>query len=366
VKWIEVNPSIPNYEWISRDTILQTEYQKGFSVAELFPISSVGVVTSRDGFVVDFDRDILKKRMIDFLASDNSQEAHTQFGLKENTKWKVVNALKHDFDDKYIIQFSYRTFDNRFVYYNDDFIERMREKVMSNFILGDNIGLVTVNRSPSETPASYYFLTKYVNVNGFIRSDSVSIDTVFPLYRFSDDGTKIPNLKKEIVNEIEKITGKVTPEDILDYIYAVLHSPAYREKYKEFLKIDFPRIPYPKDKKTFKELVKLGNELRVLHLLESPKINQFITSYPIEGSDKVEKIVYLKEKVFINKEQYFGNVPETAWNFYIGGYQPAQKWLKDRKGRTLTNEDIEHYQKIIVALTETDRIMKEIDGIGNV
>ena len=173
-----------------------------------------------------------------------------------------------------------------------------------------------------------------------------------------------------------------------------MHSPSYREKYKEFLKIDFPRVPYPKDKETFIQLVKFGTELRLLHLLESPKVNQFITTYPVEGDNVVEKVRFEKEvtlrqaqgdteshpelvssssketpkqvrgdigRVYINKEQYFGNVPEIAWNFYIGGYQPAQKWLKDRKGRTLTNSDIEHYQKIIVALVETDRIMKEID-----
>ncbi|MBU1423135.1 MAG: DNA methyltransferase, partial [Bacteroidetes bacterium] len=119
--------------------------------------------------------------------------------------------------------------------------------------------------------------------------------------------------------------------------------------------------PYPKDTKSFKKLIALGTELRLLHLLESPKVNQFITTYPIAGSDTVEKLAYKQGNVFINKEQYFGNVPETAWNFYIGGYQPAQKWLKDRKGRTLTNTDIEHYQKIIVALAETERIMREID-----
>ena len=210
---------------------------------------------------------------------------------------------------------------------------------------------------------------------------------VFPLYLYSEDGTKVPNLKTEIVEEIEKIVGKTEPEEILDYIYAVLHSPSYRNKYKEFLKIDFPRVPYPKDKKTFKELIKLGTELRQLHLLESPKVNQFITTFPKLGSDTVDKIKFenvgnenirsLKNtrnddyhslqnnvgNVWINAEQYFGNVPEIAWNFYIGGYQPAQKWLKDRKGRKLTNEEIEHYQKIIVALTETDRIMKEIDKI---
>lgn len=149
----------------------------------------------------------------------------------------------------------------------------------------------------------------------------------------------------------------------MNYIYSVLHSPGYRKKYKEFLKIDFPRIPYPKDKTTFTKLVKLGTDLRLLHLLESPKVNQFITTYPVTGSNEVEKLIYKDGKVFINKEQYFGKVLESAWNFYIGGYQPAQKWLKDRKKRTLTNSDIEHYQKIIVALSETVQIMSKIDKI---
>lgn len=156
----------------------------------------------------------------------------------------------------------------------------------------------------------------------------------------------------------------MAPEDIFDYVYAIFYSPQYREKYKEFLKIDFPRVPYPKDKEVFKRLVSLGRELRLLHLLESPKISKFITSYPEDGSDLVEKMTYKDGKVLFNDKQYFGNVPEIAWNFWIGGYQPAQKWLKDRKGRTLTNEDIGHYQKIIVILVETDRIMKEIDKIN--
>ncbi len=153
------------------------------------------------------------------------------------------------------------------------------------------------------------------------------------------------------------------PIDILDYIYAVLHSPTYREKYKEFLKIDFPRVPYPKEKEVFWQLVKFGGELRQIHLLESPVVDNYITQYPIDGNNEVVKPVFKDGSVFINDTQYFANVPEVAWNFYIGGYQPAQKWLKDRKGRKLEFEDIMHYQKIIVALTETDRIMKKIDEI---
>lgn len=168
-------------------------------------------------------------------------------------------------------------------------------------------------------------------------------------------------LKQEIVDEIEKIVGKVSSEDVFDYIYAVLYSPSYREKYKEFLKIDFPRVPYPKEVKSFKALVALGAELRGLHLMESEKLDNLITTYPEIGDDKMEKVEYKDGKVYINKTQYFGGVPKDAWEFYVGGYQPAQKWLKDRKGRTLTNADIEHYQKIIVAMVETGRIMQEID-----
>ena len=164
-------------------------------------------------------------------------------------------------------------------------------------------------------------------------------------------------------NEKEETKNTFAPIDILDYIYAVLHSPTYREKYKEFLKIDFPRVPYPENKETFWQLVKLGSELRQIHLLESPKVEDYITKYPVDGNNIVENLQYKAGNVWINKEQYFENVPEVAWNFYIGGYQPAQKWLKDRKGRELSYDDILHYQKIIVALTETDRIMKKIDGV---
>ena len=153
------------------------------------------------------------------------------------------------------------------------------------------------------------------------------------------------------------------PIDILDYIYAVLHSPTYREKYKEFLKIDFPRVPYPKDKNTFWQLVKLGSEIRQIHLLESPIVEKYITKYPIDGDNIVAKPKYQDGKVYINDTQYIENVPQVAWEFYIGGYQPAQKWLKDRKERKLEFDDILHYQKIIVALSETDRLMDEINKI---
>ena len=360
VKWTMMKPSAPNYEWVVRDIIKLSEYRKGFSVNELFSVSSVGIVTSRDYFVIDYNENILKKRINDFLISSTPQDALTKFGLKENLGWKVINALKHNYDEQNIVPISYRPFDNRCIYYSDDFVERSRRNIMSHFINRNNLGLVTA-RSNKNPETDHFFVSR--NITEAKLGESSTQSALFPLYLYSEDGSQIPNLKKEIVAEIENIVGKVSPEDIFDYIYAVLYLPTYREKYKEFLKIDFPRVPYPKDAESFKKLASLGTELRSLHLLESPNVNKFITTYPIEGSDTVEKLIYKDGNVYINKDQYFGNVPEIAWNFYIGGYQPAQKWLKDRKGRTLTNEDIEHYQKMIVALAETDRIMKEIDMI---
>ncbi|MDD1609393.1 MAG: hypothetical protein LUO95_01950, partial [Methylococcaceae bacterium] len=180
------------------------------------------------------------------------------------------------------------------------------------------------------------------------------------------------NLGLKFTDEKETTTNTFAPIDLLDYIYAVLHSPSYRATYKEFLKIDFPRVPYP-DKASFWQLVKLGGELRQLHLLETKVGNAYSTaSYPIDGDNCITRKLNKHDfeiidtenqlgRVWINNSQYFDNIPLTAWEFYIGGYQPAQKWLKDRHGRVLNHEDILHYSKIIKALIETARIMQEID-----
>ncbi len=159
--------------------------------------------------------------------------------------------------------------------------------------------------------------------------------------------------------------------DLLDYVYAVLHSTRYRVKDKKFLKIDLSGVPYPKDADTFWKLVKLGGKIRQIHLLESPAVENYVTEYPVDGNNVVTKPRFLNSppeeknfgRIYINNTQYFDNVPKTAWNFYIGRLQPAQKWLKNRKGRKLEYEDILLYQNIIVALSETDRLVKDIDKI---
>ena len=363
IKWQKLDYSEPYYFFVPKDFSEDMEYEKGFKINELFIEGVSGIESGKDDFIVKFNRndaEILKN----FIETHSVKEITDTYGLVIDKAEQVKSDIGNITENSTGIQ--YRPFDTRYTLYSPNSQGvwwRPRYDVMKNVISNNNFGLIA-KRGFDEEKSMPCFLSKaLIDRRMWSRPGMQGAEQLFPLYLIGSDGSKTPNLKKEIIADIEKIVGKTIPEDIFDYIYAVLHSPSYREKYKEFLKIDFPRVPYPKDKKQFDSLVMLGGELRKIHLLESPKVNEFITTYPVSGSDTIEKIARKNGNVYINTEQYFGNVPEIAWNFYIGGYQPAQKWLKDRKSRTLTNEDIEHYQKIIVALTETDRIMKEINGI---
>lgn len=162
-----------------------------------------------------------------------------------------------------------------------------------------------------------------------------------------------------------ELPRSITPEDIFNYAYAIFHSPTYRKRYAEFLKIDFPRLPLTSNIKLFRGLAAKGAELVALHLLESPKVTEFVTGFPEKGDNVVEKAQYTDKdkRVWINKIQYFSGVPKAVWELHIGGYQVCDKWLKDRKGRKLSYDDIQHYQKVVVALSETIRLMAEIDKI---
>jgi predicted helicase len=165
-----------------------------------------------------------------------------------------------------------------------------------------------------------------------------------------------------LIDPISDYNGVLYPQDLFDYIYAVLHSPSYRERYKEFLKIDFPRIPYPTDWEKFRDLAEKGEELRLLHLMKNLSSKPDV-KFPVVGSMQVDCYRWQDNRVYINTEQYSDGLPESAWQFYIGGYQPAQKWLKDRKGMTLSFEDVKHYGRIIYVLQQTERIMQEIDEL---
>ena len=371
VDYRELNKTSPNYFFVPKNFEEEDRYLKGIEITNLFPFKTSGIKTHDDKNLVAIN---LKE-------------------LKNN-----VNSLNLEFDISKVFKYSYRPFDIGVIYYDTKLLGRAREKTIFH-LKYENIGIILVAQ-PQAANLNFFdclYLTNCLtDTNIYRRGGPLS----FPLYLYpqtksqqtiDQSNGRVPNLNEAIVKEIEsklglsfvpeKEDGNVcfagnnddlqdefkqtfAPIDLLDYIYAVLHSPNYREKYKEFLKIDFPRVPYPKDPATFWQLVKLGGEIRQIHLLESPKVQQYITQYPIDGDNAVQKPTYKDGKVYINDEQYFDHVPKVAWEFYIGGYQPAQKWLKDRKGRELQFQDILHYQKIIVALKETDRLMKEIDGLN--
>lgn len=364
--WTTIKPVGPNYEWTARDEESRVEYLKGFSVDELFIENGVGIVTARDHFVISESKQTLLKNAFSFRDSiaNTEEQVCREVGIRNKKGWDALKSrklLREEMDiEKFIRPIAYRPFETKLVFYHPSLVWRIVDRIMIHLDGRNNVALSSA-RTNKTSRADHFFVTKFITETKY--SESSTQSCIFPLYLYLEDGSKVPNLKQDIVIEIERIVGKITPEDIFDYIYSTLYSSNYREKYKEFLKIDFPRVPYPKNVQSFKKLVTYGTELRMLHLLESPKVSQFITTYPIFGSNSVEKVEYKDGKVFINKEQYFGDVPELAWNFYVGGYQPAQKWLKDRKSRQLTNENIEHYQKIIVALIETDELMRKIDKI---
>lgn len=368
----------PNYFMVPQDYSLEKKYTKGFSINELFPLSNVGIVTSRDAFVIDKNKSSLEKRLQAFFELE-PETLKSTFELKENKSWKIsdAKAKAEEFSINSIYPISYRPFDTQHIYYHDALLERSRREVMQHLLDGNNIGLVTARSTKSST-CDHFFLSKFIMETKY--GERTTQSAIFPLYIKNDplnlgkNSHSIPNLKMEIVDEISKnigltftdekedINGTFAPVDLLDYIYAILYSPSFRGIYEEFLKIDFPRVPYPKDMRTFLELGKLGSQLRKLHLMEDSSL-KLITHYPESGDNNIEQVIYKNGNIYINDEQYFANVPEIAWNFYVGGYQPAQKWLKDRKGQTLQFEDIKHYQKIIATLQKTSEIMKDIDQI---
>lgn len=386
-EWQKLEAKAPDYKYSQVDYQLKLQYEDSFSIKDFFKISNVGFTAARDSSLIHFEKDKVKDLLddLDFLNIDDIRKKHN-FGA-DSRDWTIKGAIDDikSKDDKNITNVNYRPFDIRYSHYSKKskgYFSYPRWEIMQHFYNHENIGLIATRLNRQQS-LGYFWLSNSI-VERHILDTAGDSTSFFPLYLYQEKNSqqnlletneRVPNLNTEIVKEIatvlrltftnekEETPNSFAPIDLLDYIYGVLHSPSYREKYKEFLKIDFPRIPYPQDHEKFWQLAKLGGELRLIHLLESPIVEQYITQYPEDGDNIVTKPVYKNGNVYINDTQYFANVPQVSWEFYIGGYQPAQKWLKDRKGRELGYDDILHYQKIIVALSETDRIMKEIDTI---
>lgn len=373
INWLELNPEEPYCFFVPKDFSTQTEYEKGFRIDELFINNVSGVKTSNDRLNVKDNEKEVQDLINDALTLDEET-----FRTKRNTgpdtrDWSVKRAItdvRENIGSLKIAPYYYRPFDTKFIVYTgrtNGIVARPRFHSLRAMLSPQNFALCTI-RINRDYNFAIIVTNKIADKTLLSSKDDINI---FPLYNlgeaesiFEKSSDLIPNFNHSIVNLIEKyVKEPILPLELFDYIYAVLHSPAYRAKYKEFLKIDFPRIPYPENAEEYHRLAAIGEQLRKLHLMEEvPPTKHAQFNNP--GSNMIDRPEYKGGSVWINKEQCFEDVPETAWSFYIGGYQPAQKWLKDRKGRELTFDDIAHYRKIIAVLLETDVLMKLIDGEG--
>ena len=384
ISWNKLSPTEPYYFFVPKDFSVQDEYERGFKVDELMIVCNSGIQTKRDDFVYQFSQQNIE-HIIKTLRNYDVEECRDRLSIGDDgIAWKVDWAKKDIRNNEgHYAKVLYRPFDLRWTYYtgkSSGFMARPRMPEAAN-MLKDNIALLAVRNTRRDMSNNYFVANTLVDKDGISSFDNCRF---FPLYVYKENMGKeerIVNFNKDLYEKIaqdlnylpcyddnvlidptSEYSGVLYPQDLFDYIYAVLHSPSYRERYKEFLKIDFPRIPYPTDWEKFRDLAEKGEELRQLHLMEDLPSRTGIT-FPVVGSSQVNCYRWQDYRVYINDEQYFDGVPESAWNFYIGGYQPAQKWLKDRKDMILSFEDVKHYQRIIYVLQRTERIMQEIDDI---
>lgn len=361
------------------------EYSRWPKLTEIFTLHSIGIITARDSYVIDFEPNQILQRAKAFRDSPLDDETTcTTLGIPIKKGWNIRRArerIKHVKDLEFYIQsLLYRPFDVRPVFYHESLIWGMAWPVMQHMVDGNNLALITSRMTKGES-FQHVLVSNTISEVILLSSKTSNNAFVFPLHLYAQSSEFKPgkrvNFSIQFLGLLESILNLQTddttfmpsgliPEDIFQYIYAVLHSPEYRLRYGEFLKIDFPRLPLTSSLDLFHALARLGGELVALHLMESPKLNEFITKWHGETpSREIEKVSYADETVWVDKgkTEGFNGVPEEVWNFHIGGYQVCEKWLKDRKGRKLSAEDIQHYQKIVVALNETIRLMKEIDAV---
>ncbi len=399
VRWNRLKPKSEFYLFVPQDITLRKSYEKFIKLTEIFPINNVGIVTARDSLTIAWSEEEIWKRVQNFIRLETELARQTYELGKDVRDWKIDLAkqdLKNSGMSKNNIKpILYRPFDIRYTYYTGNtggFHCRPRGETMRH-LLKENTALCVGRQSGvigSDTYDIVFVSENIVDLNLFRRGGEL----VFPLYIYPeqkkkksslasqmmifepviDYEAKQPNINPETFSELSgAFQNEVTPEEIFYYIYGILYSYTYRTKYAEFLNIDFPRIPFTKDYELFIQLGKLGKKLADLHLLKSKELDRTIAKFPIEENkgNKVEKLTYDTDqiktgRVWINNNQYFEGIEEEVWQYRIGGYQVCEKWLKDRKGRSLTADEVRTYCKIVTAISKTIELQKELDKLFEV
>ena len=383
IKWSRVNSTDPFF--LFKPTKKITAQRERFSLAEIFIESVMGFQTHRDEFAIDFKRSEIELRISDMCNPELTDSfIATKYSIKDNRDWKINKARQRINTDESETVFAnttlcqYRIFDLRWCYLDEAFMDYPRSNVFCHVANKDNIvlgigrqGLAVGNIEWCLATVSHYAMDANIFRHGGV--------TAAPLYLYGNtinNSKRTPNLKGAFVDKFTKCIGlkyteektnntnEFAPIDIIDYIYAILYSHKYREVFSDELKIDYPKIPYPTSAKYFWSLVAKGKELREIHTMDKVLSTDEI-SFSGESGCLVERYKLIDNKVYINKD-YFFTMEESlssVWEYTIGGNQPLQKWLKDRKGMTLSTDDIEHYKQIIAALRRTEELMAEIDQV---
>ena len=393
-EWKKLEPKSEFYLFVSRDEELLEDYENFVKITDIFPVNSTGIVTARDNFVIDTDKKALESRILNFKNSKLSDDdLHTFFQINKKKGWnirKAWNSLQSisDYDlSKYILPVLYRPFDVRWISYHDSLIWTPSKRVMHH-MMQENLGLLTC-RQQNKVGFCHALVCGNIVESSAVSNKTREINYLFPLYLYPSadknemfeenlSTEKQSNIKPEILDMFTGYYGKqLLPEEIFYYIYAVLYSNTYRTKYAEFLKIDFPRIPFTNDYDVFVKMSALGKRLTLLHLLQSSELDPPIAKFQGAGDSAVNKVALnpmkrisdykgLNERgnrVYINDTQYFEGIYKEVFEYQIGGYQVLSKWLKDRKGRYMTLEDSIAYSKIATSISKTIEIQKEIDTV---
>ena len=383
--WRELMPQADSYLFIPRDDSLAEQYEKWPKITDIFPVNSVGIVTARDSLTIKWNRNEVWTTVLNFTKLD-TETARLGYDLGSDAKdWKIEWAqkdlLEGGLDKNKIAPILYRPFDTRYTYYtgkSSGFLCRPRSEVMRH-MLKENLGLVVPKQAKEDSGA---FVANCIT--GHKTVAAYDINYLFPLYLYPEDkeadacreqptlyadekpnGPR-PNIDEDFHRKLAAAYGvKPAPEELLHYIYAILYANSYRTKYSEFLRLDFPRIPFTKDYSHFRKLAELGERLVAMHLMTSPLLDIPAAKFEGEGDNKVEKSRYdaVSRRVWINAGRCFDGVTPEVWEYRIGGYQVCDKWLKDRKGRALQLEDIKHYCRVVTALSLTIETQREIDGL---
>ena len=382
--WQQLSPRLPQYLFILRDEALADEYEAGWSIPNIFSPNgdpAPGIVTTHDQFAISWNRDEAVAKVERLLATTSEDEARSIWRLCSQRQWQYPRAMMELADGSWrdkVEPILYRPFDVRVTVFDRNVAVHRRERVMRHMLSAQNVAIVTTRQSQQN-----WSVIVSNSIIGHKALASYDINSLFPLYTYPTEEqeqaglAREPNLSEEFIDALSSslalefvpdgpgdLRQSFGPEDVLHYIYAVLHSPEYRRRYADFLKSDFARVPLTGDRSLFAALVDLGTRLTSLHLMESE--GDDAPAFPKEGDNRVDRVRYtppnkgIPGRVFINDDQYFEGVAPETWEFTIGGYRPAEKWLKDRRRRTLSYDDVAHYCRICAVLVETPRVMGRI------